>query len=205
MKDWKWASERGWPERICSNGMGLVTIERARRGTHDGVEVGFHELFVEVPVLGVSYACKGGWEGVHRVKGEGVDEVHVVQAGDLRSSAPALPSGRRTYILMPSEMVQQPTRTPSALPPNRRGGTNALELPQRPLGQDLLLEHLGDLYSLSVLSLPLLLPARTFLIATDSPVTLFFALQTTPYAPGFGRVVSAWKGVGGGAYPGPIP
>lgn len=81
MKDWKCASESGWPERIwvireeknraCVRSIARISGEGTKkdRSTHDGVEVGLHELFVEINLIKVPIRAK--------------DNIHVIQASDL--------------------------------------------------------------------------------------------------------------------------
>jgi len=51
MKDWKWASERGWLELTCEEL--IITGYKRFYVTYDCVQIGFHEFFLCTALLGV--------------------------------------------------------------------------------------------------------------------------------------------------------
>lgn len=124
MNDWKCASERGWPERICASEKGRCERQRERCqrliATHDGVQVGFHGLLVQVDFVEVG----------------GVDDVHVVEACN---------------VLVTSKVTQQPGGARERGGRSARSAymqlkqLDSLDLPQATLGQYPLAKDIGDL------------------------------------------------------------
>lgn len=120
MKDWKWASVKGWPDRMIaarSHSMSSVIESLALCSPYTGFGGVRAPTFVEV--------------GLVEVVGPG--NVHVVEAGDLTRSGQRvsqcnrLRAGHATHVAVPPEVLEE------------------LDLAQSALGEDLLAEDIGDL------------------------------------------------------------
>ena len=113
MKDWKWASDKGCPERIY-NADKSPDSQSGCDFAYDSVEISFHKLFL----LRVAGQRDGNnsehWRThieVHLVEvtiGTKYN-VHIIQASDLCIvSIQNAHQSTLAYVLMPPEVVQEP-------------------------------------------------------------------------------------------------